>query len=987
MRRINGLNSLIVRKGLPHQLPKLPKRNFSDRRNFNEIHARYYFHKNLYFSRIFSLVALGAGIGYQIFHNKVFAQEAQYAPEPEAKTLSKESMPAFALSLLLVQQWNLQKAQQVSTLANLIEQYRKKDIDLDNVISYAKKEKIQIELILMFANAQPEGLISLSELTKKGIKLDHKDEETGLTALHLAVAREKITAYDHLVKEVDKFPRLMTMPDKNGQIPLHYAATIGSTLLISQIIASNPSLRFAKDFQGRIPLYCAPYSTIILNAFLVEKEKEKNNRKKSLSGEQMSRGPSPFPDEPNPQPLKLSSLDELYLKDFIELKEFKIDNILYVKDLIPKSSSETVLSIINHSEKEGLTPLLWVLKNRNEKEIQKTLKDLRLEIEKIAETFLSTGASPLARDLHYNNVIMYSCDNLAILKSVYVQIDKIDKNLHDKVTNLKNKFGYSALMMALHAGNPATVDFLLDKKADISAEGKEDLISPIIVATNCAVGYPEKRPDYLKIIRKLHSSFNGAKLEDKQEKHGLTALMIASQLPDGDEIFEYLYTSIHPNSNGIDKDSYEAKKQQDKALLKKEVEKKKFFLNQLRKKDALMTPKKHRILSIDGGGIRGFIPAVILSLLEEDTQCKISEMFDLIVGTSTGGIIGLGLTVPKDEKEEIKCPEYSAAELADIYYDEKNARKIFTPNVPEYVRLPLVLAAQALFGIISINYPIGFLQSRSILTFLYGFIGAYLSGCIAGIMPSVVFSKYRRDGLDFLLKKYLKETTLDKALTQVMVTSWAKSGNNEIGESKIFDSDSSDCDFKMWQAAAATSAAPTFFDAAFIARHSDNSKKYHVDGGIFANNPIQIGINRLLEKGIKLEDIEVVSIGTGWNGAPLSGVDLFMFFLRQQFQGQGGWVLPLLNIMTESEKVNRQMEALFKNKGNYFRIQLILKENLELDDLSSVRKISEQYNIKREIEQKDQKQIVRFFVPKGEADEIRNAKNYKEVKELLSFQP
>jgi len=58
-----------------------------------------------------------------------------------------------------------------------------------------------------------------------------------------------------------------------------------------------------------------------------------------------------------------------------------------------------------------------------------------------------------------------------------------------------------------------------------------------------------------------------------------------------------------------------------------------------------------RILSLDGGGIKGAFTASVLAQLEEDTQCAAVEHFDLITGTSTGGIIaiGLGLGIPARE--------------------------------------------------------------------------------------------------------------------------------------------------------------------------------------------------------------------------------------------------------------------------------------------------------------------------------------------------
>src|SRR5689334_8886921 len=53
-----------------------------------------------------------------------------------------------------------------------------------------------------------------------------------------------------------------------------------------------------------------------------------------------------------------------------------------------------------------------------------------------------------------------------------------------------------------------------------------------------------------------------------------------------------------------------------------------------------------RVLAIDGGGIRGIIPALVLAEIEKRTGRRIASLFDLIAGTSTGGILACALTVP-----------------------------------------------------------------------------------------------------------------------------------------------------------------------------------------------------------------------------------------------------------------------------------------------------------------------------------------------------
>jgi len=63
----------------------------------------------------------------------------------------------------------------------------------------------------------------------------------------------------------------------------------------------------------------------------------------------------------------------------------------------------------------------------------------------------------------------------------------------------------------------------------------------------------------------------------------------------------------------------------------------------------------YKILSIDGGGIKGIAPASLLANIEERTGKKIIDYFDLIVGTSTGGIIALGLGLGFSARKYCHC--------------------------------------------------------------------------------------------------------------------------------------------------------------------------------------------------------------------------------------------------------------------------------------------------------------------------------------------
>src|SRR5688500_15860256 len=76
-----------------------------------------------------------------------------------------------------------------------------------------------------------------------------------------------------------------------------------------------------------------------------------------------------------------------------------------------------------------------------------------------------------------------------------------------------------------------------------------------------------------------------------------------------------------------------------------------------------MNNPKFRILSIDGGGIRGVIPCLILQYIEEATGRPISDLFNLIAGTSTGGIISVGLTKAEANQQN----SFSAEQMLELY--------------------------------------------------------------------------------------------------------------------------------------------------------------------------------------------------------------------------------------------------------------------------------------------------------------------------------
>ncbi|KAI9291832.1 FabD/lysophospholipase-like protein, partial [Neoconidiobolus thromboides FSU 785] len=78
--------------------------------------------------------------------------------------------------------------------------------------------------------------------------------------------------------------------------------------------------------------------------------------------------------------------------------------------------------------------------------------------------------------------------------------------------------------------------------------------------------------------------------------------------------------------------------------------------------------KPLRILSIDGGGVRGIIPTMVLNYIEKKTKKPISSLFDIITGTSTGALLGVVLNIPNEKGS--KVPKYNTDDALNLYMKE-----------------------------------------------------------------------------------------------------------------------------------------------------------------------------------------------------------------------------------------------------------------------------------------------------------------------------
>lgn len=348
-------------------------------------------------------------------------------------------------------------------------------------------------------------------------------------------------------------------------------------------------------------------------------------------------------------------------------------------------------------------------------------------------------------------------------------------------------------------------------------------------------------------------------------------------------------------------------------------------------------PFKIKLLSIDGGGIRGVIPAMLMADIERRTKRPIAELFDFVAGTSTGGILALGITKRHGSKPNV--PQYSAESLVTLYEDE--GTKIFSEQ--ETLKDKILEA--------SYNQVRGIFEELPDSLHLPAVDLSSLRG-----------SKYTDAGKLEVLKRYLGDDPIENLLQEVFVTSYDTEERIPIfftSNTKAEDRDNPDfrklCShISLIEAAMATSAAPTFFPPYKLNTiHSDSGHYSLVDGGIFANNPTSLAIMEAMisykkrtNEDVSLQDILVVSLGTG--------------SLKRRYEfdtikdwGLLSWVQPLLNIVMDSlsESVTCQLNQLLPKTGDqqqYYRFQGPLQvANDDMDDTTpeNIQRLKELANL------------------------------------------
>jgi patatin-like phospholipase/acyl hydrolase len=292
------------------------------------------------------------------------------------------------------------------------------------------------------------------------------------------------------------------------------------------------------------------------------------------------------------------------------------------------------------------------------------------------------------------------------------------------------------------------------------------------------------------------------------------------------------------------------------------------------------------ILALDGGGIRGVVPAAILDYLEKriqeirsDKRIRIGNLMDLVGGTSTGSIIGSMMLLPCEEaaKKGHKRPKYSMEEITKMYIEMG----------PDVFKSHFWHNVKTLWGLFGSKFPASNIEVK-----LLEMMDHYK---MKDLIRPCLFTGY----------------DIDKRRVNIYTNK---------------DKDEKYANFYVKDIIRGSTAIPAYFPPAYF----NDGMDFHtiIDGGVFANNPSMVSyveasktIFDLDEKvqQMKPHDLFIISLGTG-----KSKKKNFPYKKSKHF-GAVKWLFPVIDIMLAgtSDVTDYEMEKLFRSYGasdNYIRI-------------------------------------------------------------------
>lgn len=322
--------------------------------------------------------------------------------------------------------------------------------------------------------------------------------------------------------------------------------------------------------------------------------------------------------------------------------------------------------------------------------------------------------------------------------------------------------------------------------------------------------------------------------------------------------------------------------------------------------------KKCRVLSLDGGGLRGLITARLLQKISHEIGDDWLNKVDVIAGTSTGGILALGLAAGKSPEE---IAELYVEHGADIF--KRKCKKLTKYDI--YDRL---------------------LRARYSNQYLTDFLE----------------KTFKDKKLGELNKRVIIPTfDVDSGSTAEKNTKRKEKGRDRTWKPKIFHNfpgDDSDGEARVADVALYTSAAPSYFPFA----------DSYIDGGVYANNPAMIALAQVISQhhndNIDFSDVCLLSLGTG--------VYPQLINKKNQKWGLWGWKSDLINIMMDGtvDIAHYQLKQLLRD--SYYRLQPKLVSEIKMDDAT---KISEMETFVNKQCKKSIKSVASWLAKKEEKGE------------------
>ena len=256
---------------------------------------------------------------------------------------------------------------------------------------------------------------------------------------------------------------------------------------------------------------------------------------------------------------------------------------------------------------------------------------------------------------------------------------------------------------------------------------------------------------------------------------------------------------------------------------------------------------------------------MVLTEIEDRSGKRIFELFDMVAGTSTGGILSLALCAPSGDGGA----RWSARDLVTLYFE---------------------------------NGPVIFRRS------LWRRIAS---------ADSILDEKYGDSGLESVLRRYFGDVKLSQALVEVLVTAYDIEGRDPFFFKRRKAIEAPEDDYPMWEVARATSSAPTYFEPFRLETEAPVGYYALVDGGVFAVNPSMCAYAdaRRFEPEA---DLVLVSLGTGQHERPIRYEDA-------KGWGRLQWSRPILDVVFDgvADTTDYELSQLLPDR-RYFRLQTSL---------------------------------------------------------------